>query len=361
MKWLVIVLCALLAAPCLASNQEREDECNWAPEAPEDRRTDKTKLNIMHWNTEWLFLDKWDKRWSSYEEAVEHLHDVAKVIRQVSADVINLAEVESCAVLQALVDAIGDDTYEFYLKRGTDTSTGQNVGLLTRVDPIEDLWRTSDRAAYPVEGSHCSQNQPSGHKRLRSSTYGVSKHYFTRIAPEGFGEIFLAGTHLLAFPDDPARCEKREAQSMVLQSILRDEMMRGNSTVVAFGDMNDFDGQVPDVANSQPISRTLEILKDVVQLSGWDGDELLNVAERVEQDRRYTAYYNPDKSVCKTAKDSSTSIDHVLVDSRLLARTNVVHFDNAVFQPPCATQQGVFSDHWPILVQLEVNSTSTEA
>jgi hypothetical protein len=58
--------------------------------------------------------------------------------------------------------------YKSYLRKGTDTYTGQNVGLLTRVDPVEDLWRSSNTAPYPISGSQCGYSGSAG-------TYGCSK------------------------------------------------------------------------------------------------------------------------------------------------------------------------------------------
>ena len=58
---------------------------------------------------------------------------------------------ENCEALDTLNAFIGADFgYRAYLVNGKDTSTGQNVGLLTRVDPVEDVRRTEARADYPL-------------------------------------------------------------------------------------------------------------------------------------------------------------------------------------------------------------------
>lgn len=84
---------------------------------------------------------------------------------------------------------------QVYLVQGTDTATGQNVGLLTRIDPIVDLQRYQEgtgqfsglllnahtiagrdvRAEWPVAGEQCKYGQQGGYT-------SVSKHYFTRIS-----------------------------------------------------------------------------------------------------------------------------------------------------------------------------------
>jgi len=42
---------------------------------------------------------------------------------------------------QCVKDALYD-SYNTYLKKSTDTGTGQNVGMLTKIDPLKDLVRT---------------------------------------------------------------------------------------------------------------------------------------------------------------------------------------------------------------------------
>ena len=62
---------------------------------------------------------------------------------------------------QRLLDELvilGDATYRGFLKKGTDYNTGQDVALLTRVDPQSDLRRTADTAPFPSEGSQCHYN-----------------------------------------------------------------------------------------------------------------------------------------------------------------------------------------------------------
>lgn len=48
--------------------------CSHAPAHPVDRRPNTTRpLRVAHLNAEWLFLEKWNKRWSSLAEAEEHM------------------------------------------------------------------------------------------------------------------------------------------------------------------------------------------------------------------------------------------------------------------------------------------------
>lgn len=117
------------------------------------------------------------------------------------------------------------------------------------------------------------------------------------------------------------------------------------------------DGVVLDVANSRPISRSLSFLKDIVKEQ--EGDELINIAQNIAQEHRYTAYYNPNGGTCKPAKSSSTSIDHVLISPSLQTEHSITKFDTGLFPPPCA-QQRPYSDHWPLVIDFDVNARTAK-
>ena len=87
--------------------------------------------------------------------AQSHLNRVAEVITRLGADILNMVEVEGCAVLGMLSDALPAGGYTPLLLRGTDSFLGQNVGLMTRVSPRTALTRSNDRVDFPVSGSEC--------------------------------------------------------------------------------------------------------------------------------------------------------------------------------------------------------------
>lgn len=153
---------------------------------------------------------------------------------------ISLAEVEDCNALRALCGKMDDATYASFLVQGTDTATGQNMGLLTRVDITTPMVRSSARVAYPVSGDHCGCSGSCG-----QGTSAVSKHYITTMEPVGLGPVHLVGAHLLAFPDDPNRCVQREAQASVLQGIVAGLFAKDGpqAQIIVLGDFNDYDGQ----------------------------------------------------------------------------------------------------------------------
>ncbi|RKO83786.1 hypothetical protein BDK51DRAFT_49680 [Blyttiomyces helicus] len=202
--------------------------------------------------------------------ARSHLARVANVILSLDADIVHLSEIEGCDALDALVDAVEDaggvrGAYRPYMVPGTDTATGQNVGLLTKLDPLLPLTRTTNRALYPIPSSTCDYSDPTEPK----FTYGVSKHHLARFPLTPTQSLILAGAHLLAFPDKRDRCEKREAQAAVLAGAvraLREEAPRDE--VLVLGDLNDFDEGVVDAAGEvdRPISLILALV----------GSELVN-------------------------------------------------------------------------------------
>ena len=131
-----------------------------------------------------------------------------------------MCEVEGCDELNGLLKTpfLKDQNYLPYLLKGTDTYTGQNVGFLTRIDPVVSLNRSNEYVTYPVPSSEC----PTG-----SGTYGCSKHYHTYFMINDI-PVAIVGAHLLAFPDDATRCPQREAQATVLLHIVEDYMNKVN-------------------------------------------------------------------------------------------------------------------------------------
>lgn len=275
--------------------------------------------------------------WKNATEAQTHMDYVAKRIKALNPDIINFCEVEGCDELNMLKDKL-DDSYLPYLKKGTDSSTGQNVGTLTRVDPLKSLYRSELKYNYPISGSKCGYTGTGG-------SSGVSKHYITEYEFGGMNVAFISA-HLLAIPTDPARCAQREAQASVLQSVIADFIYR-DYEIIMLGDFNDYDSEIPDVNGNKPISQVLDILK------GLKGDyagkyELHSAAETIQQNERYSDWWDSDNN-CNTASKSDYSmIDHVLVTDKI--RKNImntfIYHDYSEF---CGKYD---SDHYPVVIDL---------
>ena len=180
-----------------------------------DRRTNKNTFRLVQYNVEWLFIDYYSSAncpgngctWKTETDAKTHLSYVTNVLNELNPDLVNFCEVEGCDELNMVIN--GSTIYKPYLKKGTDTSTGQNVGMITKVDPLINLYRTETKVSYPIAGSKCGYTGS-------PSTSGVSKHYITEYKFGDLKTAFIAA-HLIAYPTDPSRCAQREAQAQVLQ------------------------------------------------------------------------------------------------------------------------------------------------
>lgn len=322
-----------------------DTECPVVSYLGKDRRIHKNKLRLVQFNVEWLFIDYYSPMncpgdgctWKNQTEAETHMSYVAKTINNLNADIINLCEVEGCDELNMLKEQL-DGTYSSYLKKGTDSSTGQNVGMLTRIEPTCSLYRSELKYDYPIPGSMCGYTGATG-------SSGVSKHYITEFEFDRTNVAFISA-HLLAIPTDPARCAQREAQAAVLQTIISDYISK-NYEIIMIGDFNDYDAEVLDVNNNIPKSRVLDILKGSIPIYS-NGYTLHNIAETIPKTERYSDWWDSDNN-CNTTLDTDYSmIDHVLVTDAL--RKNIINtFIYHGYKEYCGKYD---SDHYPVVIDL---------
>ena len=320
-----------------------DTECPYITTTPADRRVDKTKLRLVQYNVEWLFIDYYSPMncpgtgctWINQSEAEIHMNYVSNIVKYLNPDIINFCEVEGCDELNRVKETL-DGTYMAYLKKGTDTSTGQNVGMLTRIDPLVNLYRSEMKHNYPLPNSNCGYTGSAG-------TSGVSKHYITEFQLNNLNVAFIAA-HLLAIPTDVVRCAEREAQASVLQYIIHDFIDNGYE-IIMIGDFNDYDAEVSDINNSRPISMVLDILK------GNAGDlagkyRLNNIAEEMQQKDRYSDWWNSDNN-CNTASQNDYSmIDHILLTDAVKQYVSDVFIYHG-YEEYCGKYN---SDHYPVVV-----------
>jgi len=292
----------------------------------------------MQYNVEWLFVDYYSASdcpgngcsWKNKNDAIKHIDYISTIIRQLQPDILNLCEIEGCDELSMLSNST---LYKPYSVKGKDSSTGQNVGVLTLIDPITNLYRNDDRANYPISGSTCGYTGEPGDS-------GVSKHYITEYKINGLN-IAMIGAHLVAFPTDPARCAQREAQAQILQNIISTFISK-KIEVVVMGDFNDFDGEVLDSNNNKPLSSVLDIIKGKKGTSSY---ELISVAEKIEKSERYTDWWDQNKN-CNSTSTEFSMIDHILVTPVLFDKiTNAFVYHE--YQEYCGTFN---SDHYPVIV-----------
>lgn len=338
MNGVVVYLLLFLIAVEFISCQN----CPTAPSTKGDRRTDKTKLRVVSYNVEWLFLFR-DNPWSP-NNIDKHAQNIAAVIKSLDPDIIVMPEVEDCRVLDFLVKntVLSSSALKPYLVVGTDTATGQNVGILTKIDPDTNLLRTEERVAYPMEGNTCK------YTGSEKGTNGVSKHFYTTFTVPGLKKkLLLVGVHFLAFPTTPDRCIKREAQASVIRTIVEREGLNKNYEVIVAGDFNDYDSKVIDVAGSVPTSRVMSMIK---------GTQLKNVLEGYKPLLdTYSSWYDQNNNCIDDGGIEHTVIDHILVSSGL--RVKSVKFDRS-YSASCTS---IVSDHWPVVVDIHTTDSVTDA
>eukprot|EP00179_Madagascaria_erythrocladioides_P001361 CAMPEP_0198310638 /NCGR_PEP_ID=MMETSP1450-20131203/2642_1 /TAXON_ID=753684 ORGANISM="Madagascaria erythrocladiodes, Strain CCMP3234" /NCGR_SAMPLE_ID=MMETSP1450 /ASSEMBLY_ACC=CAM_ASM_001115 /LENGTH=384 /DNA_ID=CAMNT_0044013481 /DNA_START=57 /DNA_END=1211 /DNA_ORIENTATION=+ len=372
---LLLGLAAAAAAAALPVGAKKDngdrDECFEAPRQPGDRRRDHSVLRVGTLNMEWLFWRRLPPRGPFQNRTVlrEHIRAMAKVVKEIDVDVLNLVEVDGCDALDLLLEDVGDDTYKPYLIKGRDSATGQNVGLITRVDPIVDLKRTDDRVDVPADGVCVSDDCPPPDSP--DVTTGVSKHYYTKIAPYNSKPIMIVSLHFIAFPTRKDRCQQRQSQARLIQEIVQKNYRGDREELIITGDMNDFDGDVPDVSASEPITCALKMLKSTTRYTGAPPPTaiaannaaplpptLRNVAQYAPQAKRYTAYYQPNKRICQKPPLHLSSIDHLLFSDGLYQRVHNVDFAHDLYREPCYYEQPLYSDHWPLIAVVATTNSS---
>ena len=345
---LAVLLFFVQSGVCVASNAN-DTQCAIIPA---DSTTTSiipvgTPVRLMQYNVEWFFLKTYNGcpgtgcSWATLAEATTHMQYIADAIQEYDPDILNLCEVEGCYELGQLNGLLGN-AYQTYLLFGTDTSTGQNVGLMTKWTPTANLQRSSATHTYPVVGSNCDYSG--------TGSSGVSKHYYTSFQM-GDLTVYLIGAHLLAIPTEPSRCASREAQASVLQELIVSLLKTGSSSevgVILMGDLNDYDGVVLDSNKDIPTSNVLNILK------GAAGDyagayTLETAAQKVTQSERYTDWWDPNGD-CKSSANEMSMIDHVLMTPNLLDKVVDVFMPHP-YSEYCGTYN---SDHYPIVVDMVV-------
>ena len=309
------------------------------PAQAEDRRLDKSQLTVANFNVEFMWdgiaPEEGNERIDFPHRgnpalAAEKMRKIAVILRQLDADVVTLDEVENLDALTLLNDEhLQGMGYQPYLKDGRDTYTGQDVGLLTRIDPDEPLWRNDNKGT-------------SG-----ETTKSASKNYTAKLTVNG-ERIALVAVHFLSRPTDTRRLDDRQAQADAIADAA-EELDAEGFHVIVLGDINDYDGspEASDHESNQPITNVL------ARLRGMDpadpDDDLVNVASFIPKNRRFTCHWDKNDNGRIDGTGELTSIDHILLAPELARRVTSAAIANA-YDPA-----GI-SDHFPLLVTFETSA-----
>lgn len=331
-----------------------DTQCPYAPYNPQDRRLDKSKMRLVQYNVEWMFYNEYSGCpgsscvWANQSEVLVHMDYVAKIINELNPDIINYCEIEGCDEIQMLINRT-NPLFKSYLIAGTDTSTGQNVGMMTLIDPSDNLYRTETKYNYPISNSKCGYSG--------SGSTGVSKHYITKFNfqiensssnSNSNLDIAMISAHLLAMPTDPERCSKREAQAQVLQEQIFNLIKEGYE-IILIGDLNDWDNLILDMNNNVPMSKVLDILKGNNGL--YSSQYLLkSIGDKIQQSERYSEYWDANGD-CIVQPTEFSMIDHILLTPKLYSMvTNAFPYHT---YPHSCDGNSYNSDHDPVVIDFQ--------
>lgn len=286
----------------------------------------ETPLRIATFNAEILTapsvrageLQKY--RWDVARE--EQFERVAAVIEAINPDILNLVEVTSKEGVDLLVEILhekGLTEYQGYHMDGFDSYTGMDVALISKYKPDEVNGKQiqlffSERDDPTWRESYRFQGYD-GRAQTRHAALTRHSVYYITIGDYKLG--FL-GLHFKSNPSSDAANAQRSAQAKIAQRIINSEIVGKGYLPILLGDMNDYDGDVPDRDETRDTKTTvLRDLKDFDQEK--EGDELVNVAKFIpRQADRYTSFWDRNENGARDPYDVFTMIDHILLPQELV-------------------------------------------
>ena len=318
-----------------------------------DRRTDKNIIRLVQYNVEWMFYDYYSASncpgsgcvWPNQSEVLIHMDYISNIINDLNPDIVNFCEIEGCNEIGMIINKT-NPLFNPYLIKGTDTTTGQNVGMMSLINPIIDLYRVETKYDYPISNSQCGYTDGSG-------TIGVSKHYITQFkfikSDLTSIDIVMISAHLLAYPTDPERCAKREAQALVLQEQIYTFISQGYEVII-IGDLNDWDNKILDINNKKPISQVLDILKG--NKGKYSSQYVLkSIGDKISQNQRYSEYWDENVD-CIVQSTEFSMIDHILLTPNLYSMVSNAFAFHAY--PHSCDGNSYNSDHDPIVIDIQL-------
>ncbi|GAQ81963.1 hypothetical protein KFL_000960140 [Klebsormidium nitens] len=333
-------------------------QCSKAAGVTSDRRKNKSVLKVAMWTVDWLFDGVSDPAGSPWNGgascpgnpgdpgftplnqcnaagAAARIQRVVRRIKDLDVDILNLVQVESCGVLQQLVNG-SDAGYASYLGVSNDSVSGLNLGLLFRLDPILPIGRILGNMSYPLPGSACGFSG--------TGTTDATANFRTTFQVLNRSVAFI-GMELPGFPRDPESCAVREAQAAIISAEVQRRIAAGQEVVLA-GNLNDWSAVDTDPLGHVPISRVLQSL----QYPNASGPpQLISAATWLSDANRYTS----EGPAVAGGFPAPQQVDFILV-TQGLASLNVtvqIAHDNATLQS--------LSSHWPLVLTLQVPDSKT--
>lgn len=314
-------------------------------------------VTIMTFNAEWLFISNKEESmipcpgpscpWKTQPDAHRHLEKVARMIQIEGPDIVHMDEVGDENVLRLLISLIGPikdgKTYKAHFIKNNDSITGQNSCLLSLLPPKGTIFQEEAHllTKYPISSSKCALSPFTG----KGGQTQASKHYGINFII-GSTEILLVGIHLLAHPNDPKQCPKREGQAKGMREFaLRN--LAPDTKLIIIGDMNDYDN---DVESPSPttINLTLSTLKGGDDDDNSDGGPtLVNVAQWIPN--------TSDRFTTTSRGNVKNLVDHILLDPSLdVGSVKIMNSPTDWQRWGCGEAfKERLSDHYPLQVRID--------
>lgn len=285
-----------------------------------------------------------------------HIEEVTALIETLNPDVLNLCEVMSKNVVDAIVDVLhekGMTEYQGYHVESNDTFTGLDVACITKIKPDEI-------AGKQIRTFFSKDDDPTYRRAVHfkgrngeevNSTTSLSRNSMYFITVGGYKLGFL-GLHLKSDPEDEAACAKRSGETDIARALVRSEIVPRGYLPIILGDLNDYDPDVADRDDTRSPKTT--VLKDLKDFDpDRPGAELVNAASKVVRKAdRFSDHWDRNENGANDPEDVYTMIDHVLVAKELapyVARVFICHSVN-----------DDVSDHFPVVVDLKLPAKESQ-
>ena len=283
-------------------------------------------IRIGTWNVEWLYDHKNSKTGVTLEkemnapskkEYFQRIDSFAEAINKLNPDFLALQEIEGRHILKALAGALRSGygkRYRYAFIEGTDTHTGQDVGLLIR------------------EGWNHQQKRFRFDRNSNPRGRNLSKHLRVDLS-RGNERFTVVIVHLLTDQ------KKRLQQAYTLRSWL-DELDR--KQLVVLGDFN----------TKARFSQTSKG-SDVGVIRGFKtasaNDDLYDAHQKLGKRATHVSGRQLDRILL--SRPLWKRLDRVWVSPKLAVKGNEDRGRKVLYSEPVSTQD--LSDHYPLMIQLK--------
>jgi exonuclease III len=293
-----------------------------------------------------------------------HLERIAAVIETLEPDILVMPEIiskEGAAAVEEILQEKGMRDFRGYHVDGSDTFSGFDVAIFSRIEPDEVDGR---RIAIHVPARRAGAKGRDGEQdnaadawlrqeftyvdergRQRTEEALLQRHavaYFTVCGVK----IGVLGLHLKSNPSDVGANAQRTAETRIARDIIRRKIVDKGYLPIVLGDLNDYDPDVP-MADGRRKTQTT-VLRDIKDFDpDREGPELVNAAQCIPRRAdRYSSHWDFNENGVADSDDVFTMIDHVLLPRELepgIVRAFICH----------AIDLDV-SDHFPVVVDVDL-------